>query len=410
MPINKSGLGESQVLTRLRSRSSRGFMFKSNSPFKPSLEQYTAERNALKEKRAAARAEGRERTVPAAADAAPKSRPNSDAELYGYDPFGNIDYLGPPLQNAADARMEADDEGLAADDEGEAAADPDIEPPSQAREPEPSSPPPSPPPRRNSDHEAHDVDAVDYPISPGSREVIHVHNVKLRPEMISDVRLLEADGCYNDDLVDLFFTETAIAKRTVAFSVNLVIKLSEKDDDGGHRHEPAALVHLAGKKKLFEKGGLVSFPISVCTVAERTTDASGGVTARIQNDFHYSTALYSVDDVAIYHADSLDFRSHKWAVEHELAAWIEAVGDKQGRKVTKPAYTKVSCPQQGATMHCGPASVMNNRIMIGIKKSPVMRSSRMTINYPQEKFMQNRKALKTELFNLIESSRPSPPG
>ena len=181
-------------------------------------------------------------------------------------------------------------------------------------------------------------------------------------------------------------------------------------DDGGHRYEPAELVHLAGKKKLFEKGGLVSFPISVCTVAERTTDASGGVTARIQNDFHYSTALYSVDDVAIYHADSLDFRSHKWAVEHELAAWIEAVGDKQGRKVTKPAYTKVSCPQQGATMHCGPASVMNNRIMIGIKKSPVMRSSRMTINYPQEKFMQNRKALKTELFNLIESSRPSPPG
>jgi hypothetical protein len=231
-------------------------MFKSNSPFKPSLEQYTAERNALKEKRAAARAEGRERTVPAAADAAPKSRPNSDAELYGYDPFGNIDYLGPPLQNAADARMEADDEGLAADDEGEAAADPDIEPPSQAREPEPSSPPPSPPPRRNSDHEAHDVDAVDYPISPGSREVIHVHNVKLRPEMISDVRLLEADGCYNDDLVDLFFTETAIAKRTVAFSVNLVIKLSEKDDDGGHRYEPAALVHLAGKKNCLRRVAL----------------------------------------------------------------------------------------------------------------------------------------------------------
>lgn len=148
----------------------------------------------------------------------------------------------------------------------------------------------------------------------------------------------------------------------------------------------------------------------MCTVAERTTDASGGVTARIQNDFHYSTTLYSVDDVVIYHADSLDFRSHKWAVEHELAAWIKAVGDKQGRKVTKPAYTKVSCPQQGATMHCGPASVMNNRIMLGIKKSPVMRSSRMAINHPQEKFMQNRKALKTELFNLIESSRPSPPG
>ena len=106
----------------------------------------------------------------------------------------------------------------------------------------------------------------------------------------------------------------------------------------------------------------------------------------------------------------ISVRTNGPSVEHELAAWIKAVGDKQGRKVTKPAYTKVSCPQQGATMHCGPASVMNNRIVIGIKKSPVMRSSRMTINHPQEKFMQNRKALKTELFNLIESSRPSPPG
>ena len=414
MPIRKSGLGESQVLTRLRSRSSPGFLFKANSPFKSSLKEYTAERNALKEERAAARAEERERTAAAAAAApksAPRSRPNSDAELFGYDPFGCIDYLGPPVRNAADARMETDDEGVEADDEGEAAVDPDAEPPSQAQAPEPSSPPPSPPPRRNSDHEAEDVDAVDYPLSPGSREVIHVHNAKLRPATISDARLLEADGCYTDDLADLFFTETAIVEKTVAFSVNLVIKLSEKDDDGGHRYEPTGLVYLVGKKSLFEKGGLVSFPVSVCTVAERTTDASGGVIARIQNDFHYSTALYSVDDGVIYHADSLDFRSHKWAVEHELAAWIKAVGDKQGREVTKPLYTKVSCPQQGATMHCGPASVMNNRIMIGIEKSPVMRSSsRMTINYPQEKFMQNRKALKAELFTLIESARPSPPG
>ena len=186
MPINKSGLGESQVLTRLRSRCSPGFLVKANSPFKPSLEEYTSERNALKEERAAARAEGRERTAAAAAAApksAPKSRPKSDAgRWYGYDPFGNIDYLGPPVRNAADARMEtddegaeADDEGVEADDEGEAAVDPDVEPPSQAQEPEPSSPPPSPPPRRNSDHEAEDVDAVDYPLSPGSREVIHVH-------------------------------------------------------------------------------------------------------------------------------------------------------------------------------------------------------------------------------------------
>ena len=49
---------------------------------------------------------------------------------------------------------------------------------------------------------------------------------------------------------------------------------------------------------------------------------------------------------------------------------------------------------------------MNNRLVIATKQSPVMKSSRLTINYPQDKFMQNRKALKAELLKLIESSRP----
>ena len=53
MPINKSGLGESQVLSRLKSRSSPGFLFKADSKFKPGLEEYVQETKARAGEKAA---------------------------------------------------------------------------------------------------------------------------------------------------------------------------------------------------------------------------------------------------------------------------------------------------------------------------------------------------------------------
>ena len=323
MPINKPGLGESQVLSRLKSRSSPGFLFKADSKFKPGLEEYVQETKA----RAEEKAQARSKTAAASATA----RPASDEELYGFDAYGSIGYLGT-------GRMRMKDDASNDDDEAASAVDRDGAVTLADRREVESSPPrptagganPSTPERP--EQEAVDVDANDTALSPGSRELIHVHSCALRPEMLTGQRLLHADGCYNDDLVDIFFTETAIDKGTVAFSVNLAIKLSEKDGDG-HRYEPVDLIKLAGKKMKFEKRGLVSFPISVCTVAERTISATGVTTATVQNDFHYSTALYSVDDNKIYHADSLDFRSHKW---------VKEVANKQGRELDKPQYMKVS--------------------------------------------------------------------
>ena len=100
---------------------------------------------------------------------------------------------------------------------------------------------------------------------------------------------------------------------------------------------------------MFAKGKLIAFPISVLLRPIAGKPA--------KSDFHYSTALYSFDESAIYHADSLNKQTHTWLVENELAEFIKQCAGLE----TRPTRVHVPVPKQGLTNHYGPASVMNNR-------------------------------------------------
>ena len=402
MPVNKSGSSDSKVITRLKNRESSGFLFKKSSPFKPDPSAF---------KPAEVKGTGTS-----------KARVQSDEERFGLDPFGEIDYLGPPQAPrralSPQPRASVDPPPPSATAQSATASSATASSAtassllSESGNTEPSSPPREPassPMLTNgrgaagrddpSPSDVMDVDAnprADQ-ISPGSRDVRYVHGTKIKPSMLTDAILLDESGAYFDDLVDVLFTQTSLASNTEVKTVALSQKLSELDDHGDHRFKPEDLLHM-GKSLTFKKSS-VSFPITVNTKTETVTGSSGARHAHATNDFHYSAAVYDVERNRLLHADSLSYASHEWVVRNELVQWIFHL-----RKLeSAPEYCKVPCSPQGATMNCGPASIVNNRLIIAALRSPG-NSRRINVSWPPMKFKARRVELKAEIMALVENA------
>ena len=233
------------------------------------------------------------------------------------------------------------------------------------------------------------------PPSTADRTILTRHGVNICQRHVTDDVLLLESGAYSDDVVDVLFRETARQNQTQCRSVNIAIKLSEKEGSAS-RYAPASLQYLA-KGLVFAKGGLIAFPISVLLRPIAGKPA--------KSDFHYSTALYSFDERAIYHADSLNKQTHTWLVENELAEFIKQCAGLD----TRPTRVHVPVPKQGLTNHCGPASVMNNRrLQSQLLGATTTSTGRLKVHYPTQMFMQFRAELKTELMGLIEREQLAP--
>jgi hypothetical protein len=234
------------------------------------------------------------------------------------------------------------------------------------------------------------------PPSTADRIILTRHGVNICQRHVTDDVLLLESGAYSDDVVDVLFRETARQNKTQCRSVNVAIKLSEKEGSGTSRYAPASLSYLA-KGLVFAKGKLIAFPISVLLRPIAGKPA--------KSDFHYSTALYSFDESAIYHADPLNKQTHTWLVENELAEFIKQCAGLE----TRPTRVHVPVPKQGLTNHCGPASVMNNRrLQSQLLGATTTSTGRLKVHYPTQMFMQFRAELKTELMGLIEREQLAP--
>ena len=123
---------------------------------------------------------------------------------------------------------------------------------------------------------------------------------------MTDRVLLDENGCYNDDLVDVLFSETARKYGTQTAQLSLAYKLSALDNKGeNHPHKPETLVSYGSRLDFATPSGLISFPISITTHA-----GDGDGIPRAPNDDHYSVAVYSVSINKIFHADSLSYPAH----------------------------------------------------------------------------------------------------
>ena len=345
-PVTKTGLGENRVLTRLRQRTSQNFLFKKESPFA------VADMSLfVQQKDTAGKAASAASTTPGPA---PARRFANDAEKYGYDIFGCIDYLGAPIV----PKVPADEE------DAQMADDEPPDPPSRAASPEhqpPASPeqqPPASPVRR-----AIDVSSESPgPASDASEaNVVVIHNCKIYPGVLRDEVLLNHNGCYTDDLVDLFFRTNAIKTSTQCASVLVAQKLSEVNSDATGRYMPGELLNY-GTHLRFDKAtnDIIAFPVSVTT---HTSSTSTGAPVA-STDFHYSTAVYSFSQNKLFHADSLRYESHITLVMRQLARWIQLLVEKQlGAAFERPQRVHVPCPNQGMAMHCGPATCLNSRFV-----------------------------------------------
>ena len=216
---------------------------------------------------------------------------------------------------------------------------------------------------------------------------------------MTDRVLLDENGCYNDDLVDVLFSETARKYGTQTAQLSLAYKLSALDNKGeNHLHKPETLVSYGSRLDFATPSGLISFPISITTHAG---DGDGIPSA--SNDYHYSVAVYSVSRNKIFHADSLSYPAHTYLATIQLAEWVVHCAGQRGISIDKPEYIEVPCTPQGATMHCGPTSVLNNRLIITYLQGPPSRT-RFRIAYPDAKFSQNRTDLKAELAELLAAA------
>ena len=72
-------------------------------------------------------------------------------------------------------------------------------------------------------------------------------------------------------------------------------------------------------KSITLKKSLVSFPITANTKTETVTSSPGARHAHATNDFHYSAAVYDVEQNRLLRAGSLSYASHEWVMRNELA-------------------------------------------------------------------------------------------
>ena len=253
-------------------------------------------------------------------------------------------------------------------------------PADQADSPEAQPPPPGSPgppvvsvppdsPVRSRRRSAGDLsgDSPGPPPSPGLVGIIKVHNCFIKPDYLTDRVLLDASGCYNGDLVDVFFHETARTYDTQTAKLSLAYSLSVLGGKGEHVHKPEDLVKFGSHLDFATPPGIMPFPISITTHA-------GGPDERASNDYHYSAAVYSVSRNQIFHADSLSYPAHTYLATIQLAEWIVHCAEKRGTAIDKPEYIGVPCTQQGRTMYCGPTSVLNNRLIITHLQGPPVRT------------------------------------
>ena len=164
-------------------------------------------------------------------------------------------------------------------------------------------------------------------------------------------------------------------------------------------NKPEDLVSFGSRMDFATPSGIISFPNSITTHA-------GGPDESASNDYHYSAAVYSVSRNQIFHADSLSYPAHTYLATIQLAEWIVHCAAKRGMAIDKPEYIGVPCTQQGRTMHCGPTSVLNNRLIITHLQGPPLKT-RFKISYPDVKFSENRADLKAELLELVASATAS---
>ena len=216
------------------------------------------------------------------------------------------------------------------------------------------------------------------PPSPGLAGILKVHNCFINPDYLTDRVLLDVSGCYNGDLVDVFFHEVAQKYATQTAKLSLAYSLSVLGGKGEHVHKPEDLVKFGSHLDFATPPGIMPFPISITTHA-------GGPDERASNDYHYSAAVYSVSRNQIFHADSLSYPAHTYLATIQLAEWIVNCAEKRGTAIDKPEYIGVPRTQQGRTMHCGPTSVLNNRLIITHLQGPPVRT-RFKTSYPDVKF------------------------
>ena len=254
---------------------------------------------------------------------------------------------------------------------------------------------------------AHDVEAnVDaVSLSPGSREVRYVLDTALKPSMLTDQVLIEETGAYHEDVIQVMFKQTALDFQTEVKGTAVAQKLSEVNEDKRHRFTPEDLLYLGNKLKFDRK--FVSFPITVTVHTKTVTNSAGLRHARSTTDFHFSAAVYDVDRNQLFHADSLSYTSHEWVVRNELAKWIRlCVSKSTGKTISAPEYIHVPCTQQGPTMNCGPASIVNNRLIIRALSNGSQGRVKVNrfITYPPTQFKEHRRNLKAELMALVDKA------
>ena len=234
-PVTKTGLGANRVLTRMQGRESSNLMFKSDSQFKPKdLSVFCPQSKQPATDRASE----------------PSVRFTNDAEKYGYGRWGCVGYLSPPIRpvpkaTALGSSPESEAESKPAPDEplpgvelkskSKSDSETEVAPESESRVgPEPDraagadadAPMSAATPQRKRAGDLSGDSPGPSPPADAERCILRLHGTSIFPSMIADDVLLDHNGCYTDDLVDLFFAETAAKQGMQQVSVLLAQKLS----------------------------------------------------------------------------------------------------------------------------------------------------------------------------------------
>jgi len=179
-----------------------------------------------------------------------------------------------------------------------------------------------------------------YPASPSAG--VSTGSIQLQAHQINDTHIIGFKARLYDEVLNLMVLRVverqAGANNTIVLTTDVAMKLASLESDADALRMPKARA-LRGVTS-----GLVVIPIAID-----------------KNDNHYSGCVFDYEKALLLYANSFKSTAHDQLVKNRLTPWLGATLE------TGVSLVAVKVPEQPRrSMYCGPATVVNTGLLVGL--------------------------------------------